>query len=542
MKKSGQDFKREALEQQVVEIPANADLIEVITLVRASSPKRLFLILPARPALFEKFFELRLIRQNALLAQKELVLVTPDPLVTQRARRLGLAVEPARPVAADEEAVLPTEPDEMLIADNSKPAVVRVDPPSAAKARRRWPIGRLLLQLFLFLVILGALPAAAYFHWPTRATITIETDISPLRFDFEADLSQSALSADVERRILPLEMISYGQEFSEEVDAGGRVDGTKASGVVQIYNCSLERELVVDESTVFIKDGFEFLWRAGDSETIISPSESEDCQASSPRGLTLEALEAGEEYNLEAGNYQIIGLSEDSYDVRGPDMTAGSAENSCYTPDNLEAAEERFKQKRNDAEIRRRLASQLELDHGLTPLEKTFQFAAGDIFRPAACPEVTENKISQTIVYYMGGVKLEDVEALAMPELRKRAGDLSIIKNGLTEATYDVRVRPGGDDIEPTVQQAAPWAYYVIVETSQAVGGVVLDREEVLSEIAGNRANQVAARLRRLEGVRTVDVQLSPLWRRNLPENQDDILLEIHSGQDTDDEDEEDDR
>ena len=540
MKKSGQDSKREAPERQVVEIPANADLIEVITLIRASSAKRLFLALPARPALFEKFFELRLIRQNALLAQKELILVTPDPLVTQRARRLGLAVEPVRPVDPGEEDVLPADTAEALIVGDAKPVAAKVNPPPA-KARRRRPIGRLLLQLSLFSVIFGALPVMAYFHWPTRATITIETDISSLRFDFEANLSQSALSADVERQILPLAMISYGQEFSEEVAADGRVDGAKASGVVQIYNCSLESELVVNESTIFIKDGFEFLWRAGDSEIIIPPSESEDCQASSARGLTLEAVEAGEEYNLEAGNYQIVGLPEGSYDVRGPDMIGGSAENACYTPDDLEVAEERFKQKRNDAEIRRRLVSQLELDHDLIPLEKTFQFAAGDIFLPATCPEVTENKISQTIVYYMGGVKLADVEALAVPELRKRAGDLSIIDNGLAEASYDVRIRPGGDDAEPTVQQPAPLAYYVIVETSQAVGGVVLDREEVLSEIAGNRANQVAARLRRLEGVRTVDVQLSPPWRRNLPENQNDILLEIRSGQDIDEEDEEDD-
>ena len=82
----------------------------------------------------------------------------------------------------------------------------------------------------------------------------------------------------------------------------------------------------------------------------------------------------------------------------------------------------------------------------------------------------------------------------------------------------------------------------LLLKPARPSAGLFLDREEVLSEIAGNRANQVAARLRRLEGVRTVDVQLSPPWRRDLPENQSDILLEIRSGQDTDEEDEADGR
>ena len=541
MKKSGQDSKRTTPSQQIIEVPANADLVEVVALIRASSAKRLFLTLPARPVLFEKFFELRLIRQNALLSQKELVLITPDALVTQRARRLGLAVEPVLPAASDQESVLPADSDEVLIVGDSEPVAVKPRPSAVVKSRRRLPIGRLLLQLSLFLIIFGALPAAAYFYWPTRVTITIETDISPLRFDFEADLSQSALSADVDRQILPLEMISRGEEFSEEIAANGQVDGVKASGVVQIYNCSLENELFVDESTVFVKDGLEFLWRTGDSAVIIPPSESEDCQASSARGLTLEAVEAGEEYNLGAGNYEIVGLPEGSYDVRGLDMAGGSTANSCYTPEDLEAAAERFEQKRNDAEIRRQLVSQLESEHDLIALEKTFQSAPGDIFLPAGCPEVTENKISQTIVYYLGGIKLTDVEILAIPALSRRAGDLSIIDNGLKAASYDVHIRPGGDDAEPTIQQPAPWAYYVIIETTEAVGGAVLEREEVLKEIVGERANQVAARLRRLEGVRTVDVQLSPPWRRDLPDNEADIRLEIHSSQDTDEEDGEDD-
>ena len=554
MKKSGQNPNQPLLERQVVDVTKDMDLIEIVEFIRNTSAEKLFLVLSGHPDLFEKLFELRLLRQNALLVHKELVLVTVDPLITQRARRLGLTVATTLPPEAKEEDILAQEVSKVVGHKKSAKASSRraksrlssLPPQAPPQSRQQGSIYRFLLKAALFLSIFLGLPLVAYFFWPTSAIITIETKVSSLRINVEANLDQSAPEVDLDRKILPLEMVSQGRELTENVIAQGRVEGVKASGIVQIYNCSLDSELVIDSETLFIKDSLEFVWRAADANIVIPASESEDCQASSARALTIEAVKAGAEYNLEAGNYQIVGLPEGSYDVRGQVMSGGLAIGACYTPDDLEAAEERFHQKRNDSEVRRQLAVELEAEYGLIPLEGTFQVAEGDVSKPDTCPTVSENQITQTIIYYLGGIEADDVETLIAPALKKVAGDLTVINSGLEDASYDARIRLGSPQIKATVQQAADLDYYVIIETSRALGGVVLDQDEILDEIIGTRANQAAARLRRLEGVKTVRVELSPRWRFsfNLPEQKSSIKIKIDEGsqnslQEDEDEDEE---
>ena len=538
MKKGEQNLKQQLLEQQVIDVTNEMDLIEIVELIRHTPAQKLYLVLSGYPDFFEKLFELRLLRQNTLLVHKELILVTVDPLITQRARRLGLTVEATLPPEAKEEDILAQEPSAPVRYQKSSKSSLRpaksslpsLPPATSARSRQKKPFSLYLSQAALFLLIFLGLPLLAYFFWPASAIITIETKVSSLRVNVQADLDQSALKVDLDRKILPLEMVSQGRTLRESVIAQGRVEGLKASGIVEIYNCSLDSELVVDSETLFVKDSLEFVWLAADANFVIPASESQDCQAAPFRALKIEALRVGEAYNLEAGSYQIMGLPEGSYDVRGQVMSGGLAVGACYTPDDLEAATERFNQKRNDSEVRRQLAVELEVEHGLIPLEATFQVAEGEIAQPATCPVVTENQITQTIIYYLGGIEVEDVEILIAPDLKKSAGELSVIESGLEYATYDAHIRLGSTQVEATVQKAADLDYYVIIETGRALGGVILDEDEVLDAIIGIRANRAGARLRSLEGVKTVHVDLSPRWRLNLPEQKSSIIIKINNG------------
>ena len=531
MEESGQDLNKEASAEQVVEVPADADLVEVVGLIRGASAEKLLLILPARPKLFEKFFNLRLIRQNVLLAKKSIVLITPDAKVGQRAPRLGLAVSSERPASATEEVILARESAEIIGRQPVPEAVAPAKPSSANQTagRRRYAL-RLLRGMLIFLLIFVGLPLAAYYFWPSRATIIIETDVSLLRFDVEANLSQSLTAVDIQRQALPLEMVNHGLELSQAVAGSGDVEGNRASGIVDIYNCNQENSLIINSETTFVKDNLEFSWAAEEgAEELIPGSASEDCLDVSALSLRIEAAAVGEEYNLEAGSYQIVGLPESSYDVRGRAMTDGNAADSCYTAEDLEIAQEALKQKRKDGEIRRQMMSRLRTEEGLIPLEATFQVYEGDIFVPEACPVITENQVTQTIIYYLGGVREEDVDTLVGSDLRKQYSDLTILDSGLTAAEYDTRVRPGSPESpQPTVLKADErMQYYVIIESDQARGGVILDEKRLLKDVAGIRASQAATRLRRLEGIRTVRVELSPPWQTHLPENQNDIQIEI---------------
>ena len=194
------------------------------------------------------------------------------------------------------------------------------------------------------------------------------------------------------------------------------------------------------------------------------------------------------------------------------------------------AAEEELEGQRNDADVRAELIKSLAAEHALIPLEGTFQVALGELFEPAVCEEADDRPLSRTVIYYLGGIRIEDAAKLVAPELKQAAGELTVIDNGLQSASYEAHVRLGSERVEPTVQRPADLDYYAIIEVNEAAAGVILDEEDILEQITSAKANQVAARLRGLDGVTSVKVDLSPAWAfwvDSLPADREDIIIEI---------------
>ena len=177
-------------------------------------------------------------------------------------------------------------------------------------------------------------------------------------------------------------MISQDSKLQQEVKATGSTAGGKANGVVEVYNCNIQKNLIIDTQTVFRKDDKDFVLKADDLEIVIPPNgDPNDCEGSSAldnrRSLRIEAIGVGEEYNLEAGSYQIVGLNDDDYNARGFDISGGSGIANCITSDDLEDAKERFAQKRNDTEAKRNLINNLEFEHDLIPLRRNLPSRRG---------------------------------------------------------------------------------------------------------------------------------------------------------------------
>ena len=378
--------------------------------------------------------------------------------------------------------------------------------------------------------------AAVYYLWPQQAVITVKTHVTPLRANVEAELSQTASGVDLDRQILPLRMISWDVKLQQEVAASGRTAGVKASGIVDVYNCDVQGDLIIDADTVFRKDNRDFVLRADDFQVVIPPSANpNDCEdpnlIGNRRSLSIEATEVGEEYNLEPGAWQLTGLSSDDYSVTGGNMAGGTAAAACVTEEDLVAAEEELEGQRNDADVRAELIKSLAAEHALIPLEGTFQVALGELFEPAVCEEADDRPLSRTVIYYLGGIRIEDAAKLVAPELKQAAGELTVIDNGLQSASYEAHVRLGSERVETDCPSARPILdYYAIIEVNEAAAGVILDEEDILEQITSAKANQVAARLRGLDGVTSVKVDLSPAWAfwvDSLPADREDIIIEI---------------
>ncbi|MYB40222.1 hypothetical protein F4X86_03095 [Candidatus Saccharibacteria bacterium] len=518
--------------EEVVKLDFKADVVAAGEAIRRSPQTKVVLVLPKETAEFRKLANLKLLARIGSVLNRQIVLATDDRLIAKLADGLKLETRPR-----------PAEPDERPA---SADGVFRPGPPPAyrlAPAERNvvverggsGQIRRFLIGLTVFLAAAGGALLAVYYLWPQQAVISIKTHVTPLRANVEAELSQAASSVDLDRQVLPLRMISWDVRLQQEVEASGRTAGVKANGIVDVYNCNVQRDLVIDTQTIFRKDNRDFVLRADDFQVVIPPSANpNDCEdpnlIGNRRSLSIEAAEVGEEYNLEPGAWQLIGLDDADYSVTGGDIGGGTAAAACVTEEDLAAAEEDLERQRDDADVRAELVKSLAAEHALIPLEGTFQVALGELFEPAVCEEADDRPLSQTIIYYLGGIRIEDAAKLVAPELAKGAGELTVTDNGLQTADYEAHVRLGSDRVEPTVQRPADLDYYVIIEVNEATAGVILDEEDILEQITSAKANQVAARLRGLDGVTSVKVDLSPAWAfwvDSLPSDREDIVIEI---------------
>ena len=522
---------------KVFELNIHDDIVAVIEYLRFSNVERVIFVLPDKPQIFQKLFNLRLLTHIAKILKKEVVIISQDVLVLRLAINLDLTIAPTvaaltdgQPAAAPPEreqvAPKPTSTHQAKDFKTSLPTY-RVPERGVQPTRLKPPKygRRFAVRLAIFMAILIGAVMAIYTLWPHSVTIEIETNITKLRrIDVQVTLSQNKDSLDINNNILPLIMKDIDETLEHEIEPSGRMDGVKAGGTVEIENCSETDEIVIDTQTILIRGGLEFIPQ---SSLLLPPNTTED-ECGRGITITIEASAVGEEYNSQTGSYQILGLSEGTYNVRGNEIAAGAAGGVCVLESDIEFAQGILEQQRHDAEAKQRLLTSLRFEHDLIPLEETFQVAKGELVAPALCPLVSNNRIRQVLVYYLGGVEKETVAQIVEPALRDIAGDLMIVDNGLETADYRTYIRIGSQNKKPTVTQSADLDYYTIIDVHQATAGIDLDHDQVTEEILGVSVKQASARLRRLQGVKTVRVRATPFWLTTLPNNKDDIIININ--------------
>lgn len=417
----------------------------------------------------------------------------------------------------------------------SKPADDEVKLPPLGIGKTSAQSFRGLLIFILVLVFVGASLFLVYYLWPKTATITIQTDISTVRLNLQIDLDFDRRTVDSRQKVLPLYTMQMDPIIEQPITASGQASGIKASGIIEVYNCNSSRELLLNSQTVFRKDDQDFALADEGAEIRIPPAAvGQGCESSTTsnkRSLRIEAVDFGEEYNLDAGSYQIVGQNDEDYNILGFAIQGGQSSVACVTDEDLAAGREEFAQLREDALVRQQLIREAEANN-LIPLEATFQVAADDVLEPPTCPSVSENKISQVLVYYMGGIKESDLAELIKPDLQEKAAGLTILDNGLATADYEVFGRRAGraDEAQPTIFRPADRNYYLILDITEAKAGIIFDEEAIIEDIAGREVKTVTSSLRNLKGVKNPRVQLSPgwaFWIDSLPESREDIVLKV---------------
>lgn len=523
--------KTDSASRGAVYLDADDDIAAVIETVKSARGQTVALVLPKRNDVFKSIVNLKLIKRVGEQLPKTIVLVTTDPTIIGLAARLRLLVspnlqtKPSVPPGGGEAnfdaapSMAPIEIKPPLVASKSwrnrrTPSRPPKRPARPARPGRRQYHG----WFWLAVGLLIALAVVGFLSLPEpSATITIRTRTESANAQLEAelrlDLDRPDWEADPVR--LPLVVSDLRSTLTADVTATGqRSIGNYASGDITVINCRPTR-LSLPNQTVVSRDGLSFVTL---ESLNLGPSNANcDVFPGTSGTVRVRATQFGTNYNLASGAYLIDSLDRPDYRANGGRMAGGSQRLvTIINQSDIDQAVDQVDADRDDRAVQQQLEQQLAA-RGLQPLPATFQAVAQ---KPQSTVEVGDEldggQVQLVINYRLAGVETAFLNRLAEAELAPKTGDLALVDNGLATANYRLS------------QSAAGGADYDLrVDIFEARIGLGLDQETLFNRVRGQSRKAAAASLRRLPGVTTVEVSLSPFWHTTVPADSSRVTIVI---------------
>lgn len=366
-----------------------------------------------------------------------------------------------------------------------------------------WALGAVLL----IFIILSLTPLL------TRASIEITPRHQAVEIDgsFEASsTSQPSEESDLFYDIMSIEKIG-----TAEVAASGEEEvSEKASGRLTVYNeFSAEPERLIANTRFEASNGS--IFRISDAITIPGYTESNGEIVPGSIEVTVTADEAGEDHNVAAGRFSVPGLNGDErfdkiYAISRSAMSGGFVGvRNVADEDDVAEARETLRASLED-EAQEELSSQIpedfiffiessEIDFESMPTEESGEenvlvkermIVTVPIFNRA---DIAEFVAAQTIGSYEGEeVKLGNTE------------DLSVsLASGVEEGAQTISLSIKGSPV-------VVW---------------VVDLDTVKDDLLGLEKKEVEAVLSGYPAILEANINLSPFWKRTLPEEEEKLTV-----------------
>lgn len=344
---------------EVIYLEPDEEITSVIDKIKNTKASKLGLVVPREATLLQSVVNLRLLAREAQSLGKEIAIVTGDKIGRNLAAQVGLPVynsideqkpvfqpSPPRPSSeeiieldmAEKEMVSPPPPgvkvhhfqDKSVIWRKHAPPVFKpkVTPQGETKlplAKNRdftrakkiiWPI------LAILVVLLGI---AAYLLLP-KAQVKVFVLSEDLKKSLQVVISDKINLPSLEQNALPGEIVEANKEKQERFSTTGKKNiGENAKGTLTVYNSWDSSPHEFSNGTKFSSSSKTFL--TTEDFTIPGSSVKEGNLVPGSVSVPIEAENPGEEYNVKAGRFTILGLpaaeQEKIYGTLANDLTGG---------------------------------------------------------------------------------------------------------------------------------------------------------------------------------------------------------------------------
>lgn len=341
--------------EEIIYLEPDEEITSVIDKIKQSKSHRLSLVVPREATLLQSVVNLRLLSREATNLGKEIVIVTSDKIGRNLAAKAGLTVYDSIKSQTPQFVPPPppqfTEQEIIEINDNipqkqevqsrgvevhhfqeqknnwrkqkvNLPAKEIIHRPKVHKEidwskskKIIWP----LLAISLILILIGL-----FLVFPK---VEVKLKIQAQSYEKNLELKVSGdEDSSIENKIFGGELIDLTSEKEESFPATGKKNlGGKASGTLTLYNYWDSNSQNLGLGTKFSSSEKTFI--AKEAVTIPGTSIRGGNIVPGTVNVSIEAEEAGEEYNVKAGRFTIVGLpaeqQEKTYGQSSSDLTGG---------------------------------------------------------------------------------------------------------------------------------------------------------------------------------------------------------------------------
>ncbi|MBM2820275.1 MAG: hypothetical protein HW405_35 [Candidatus Berkelbacteria bacterium] len=339
--------------EDIIYLESDEEITTVIDKIKQSKSNNLLLVIPREATILQSVVNLKLLLKEARNLSKEIALVTSDKIGRNLASQVGLVVyesisdrrpifQPAIPATKSDE-IIEIDLREGPVASKSTPKGVSVhhfqeeNKPSNRQQTSlatpwkkpvinkniNWPkINKILWPILGFIAILILI--GAFLILPI-VTLTIKVKAENFQKSEDVQIS-SKDETNIDSKVFKGQLIELSKDKEEKFPTTGKKNlGGEASGPLTLYN-------YWDSSPQSLAAGSKF---SSSSKTFISKT-SISIPGTSIRGgnpvpgtatVDVEAENPGEEYNVKAGRFTIVGLSasqqEKIYGQSNKDFSGG---------------------------------------------------------------------------------------------------------------------------------------------------------------------------------------------------------------------------
>ncbi|MEX0881400.1 MAG: hypothetical protein WDZ34_00745 [Candidatus Saccharimonadales bacterium] len=539
------------LGKDVVYLDIDDDITTIVDKVEGSKDKIVALVLPKRFSTLQSIVNMRLLKRSADSATKNIVLITSEAALLPLAGAAGIHVAknlqskpevPPSPVdLPQEKPAVPDDPDAEIDAGDAKldyhrsigglAAAGTVEEPetipledadeeeTAAAHPKKPPRDKKLkipnFERFRLLLALGAIGIIslitflilAIFIWP-KATITLQTEATPLSAVFELTTSDKATTLDEEKDIIPAVLKTADLKSSQKVQATGEQNnGKKASGSITMTGKACAPDLGSIPSNVPAGTGVNtggLYYVTQQSATFAFDYPSGSCNYYKTNAVTIIAQAAGARYNVSNANFTVTNRS----DISATGSASGGTDDIEKI---LSQADVNGATSKITDEDRNKFVDNFKKsldEEGFYIIEATLKVKDPAVTAtPAVGQAASEANVSIKISYSVLVVPKEELKKAITNELNKQI-DKSKQKIGTDDVLQAATVSISS-------QKSSTVATLNINAETTAIP--IINTDAIKKQVGGKKTSEIKSLLGELPGVKNVEVHMSPFWVSKAP-------------------------